>query len=290
MSEGQTTVQRWTLAGSDEQTIHGNTHLPGGGAAGAMLICHGFKGYKDYGFFPALARAAARRGMVVHRFNFSHSGMTDRIETFERPDLFERDTWGRQIKDLMTVAAACRDGQLPGGAQPMQVWFGHSRGGVTALLTAARSVQTTGAVRPAGLVTAAAPCISAALSEQERQRLRQQGFVESPSSRTGQALRIGRAWLDEIEADPAAFDPLDAIARFECPALVVHGDEDQTVPVDAAHALAEAGAVRARVVVIEGAGHTFNCPNPLEQDQPIPAATDRLIDLSCDFARQCLAE
>ena len=54
-----------------------------------MLIAHGFKGYKDYGMFPRLARVAAETGFVAHRFNFSHSGMTDRIATFEHPDLFD---------------------------------------------------------------------------------------------------------------------------------------------------------------------------------------------------------
>ncbi len=290
MEQGDQSVQRWELPGADEQTIFGNTHLPASEPAGALLICHGFKGYKDYGVFPALARAAAQRGLVAHRFNFSHSGMTERTDTFERPDLFERDTWGRQIQDLLMVAEACRDGRLPGGEQAMQVWFGHSRGGVTALLAASRSLHTAGAAQPAGVVTAAAPCFSAALSDAEKQRLREQGHLESPSARTGQTLRIGREWLDEIEAEPAAFDPIEAIARLERPVLVVHGEADDTVPADAGHALAEAAGPRARLALIEGASHTFNCPNPLEEDQPLPEATERLIDMTCDFARQCLAQ
>ena len=65
-------VTQWTLPGVDDQPIYGNTHCPDGTPpVGVLVISHGFKGYKDYGFFPYLARAAAKRGLVAHRFNFS---------------------------------------------------------------------------------------------------------------------------------------------------------------------------------------------------------------------------
>ena len=278
-----TTQHSWTLPGADGHPLHGDTHLPadGGDIRGVLLICHGFKGYKDYGLFPALATAAAARGLVAHRFNFSHSGMTNRIESFERPDLFEADTWGKQVHDLATVHAAARAGTLPGPAAaglPI-TWFGHSRGGVTVLLAAAQATAP-----PARLVAAAAPHVACFLDEAQRRLLRAAGHLDSPSSRTGQVLRIGTAWLDELEADPEACDPLRAIGRLRFPVLLIHGADDQTVPTAAAHALHQASGGRAELRLLPGASHTFNAPNPLPDGAPVPEATQRLIDATIGFA------
>ncbi|MFP4144856.1 MAG: alpha/beta hydrolase [Phycisphaeraceae bacterium] len=278
-------MNHWTLEGSDGQPIFGTTHVPAGEPAGALLICHGFKGYKDYGLFPHLAEAAAGAGLMAHRFNFSHSGMTRNVETFERPDLFEKDTWGRQIADLHAVASAVMGGELPGEGLG-QVWFGHSRGGVTALLAAARAFAGRGAlpVRPVGVATASSPDRACNLSEAACEELREEGRLASPSGRTGQTLHIGGAWLAEIEAKPEAFDPLAAARVLACPLLVLHGSEDDTVDASAARRLAEAAGDGVALEIVEGASHTFNCPNPLPMDEAPPAETQRLIERVTGFA------
>lgn len=272
----------WTLPGVDGQPIIGNTHLPASDPAGVLVLCHGFKGYKDYGFFPYLARRAAQAGLIAHRFNFSHSGMTDHIEKFERPDLFERDTWGKQMHDLRAVAAAIAEGTLAGRGLPV-TWFGHSRGGVTVILTAANLQQADDALRPARVIAAAAPDEACHFSPETRELMRRQGYLDSPSTRTGQMLRVGVAWLDEIEADPEKFDLLAATKRLSCPVMVVHGTQDTTVPAACAKTLA-AAARQGRLELIPGASHTFDCPNPPPEDGRMPAATVRLADDVMAFA------
>lgn len=278
-------VSDWQLPGSEGQPILGNTHVPEGGqdaAIGVMLICHGFKGYKDYGFFPHLAQAASAAvpgGLIAHRFNFSHSGMTNRIETFEKPDLFERDTWRKQSADLRTVIGAVRSGELAGRGLPMVV-FGHSRGGVTALLTAAEPEVNQ---LLAAVVTAAAPSACSRLDSDQVEMLRRVGRLPSPSSRTGQMLHVGRTWQDEIDADPTWHDPCRAIAAINRPVLLIHGSDDTTVPLDEARELHRAQP-DARLLVIDNAGHTFNAPNPLPLDRTPPPETQQMIDAACGFA------
>lgn len=278
------TVTDWTRPGADDQPIFGNTHTPDGEPVGVLLICHGFKGYKDYGFFPRLADAAAGRGLIAHRFNFSHSGMTPRTETFERPDLFEQDTWMKQVRDLHTVAAAVASGKLAGQGLP-GVWFGHSRGGVAVLLAASGTEPA-----PVGVVTAAAPDKACNLEQEQQRLLKKLGRMPSPSGRTGQELYVGRRWLEEIEADPDAHDPCRAIAALPCPALILHGDADPTVDPSAARRLADAAPGRATLRLIPEASHTFNAPNPLPPTAPLPEATRTMIELTCDFAvERCTA-
>lgn len=276
-------VTEWVIPGSGGQPIYGNTHLPGGEPAGVLICAHGFKGYKDYGFIPALCRHAADAGLIAHRFNFSHSGMTNRIETFERADLFENDRWSRQIEDLGHVFAIAQgDASLP------RVLFGHSRGGVASTLFAGRN-------RPemlAGLIAAAAPDYACNLDESAREQLRAEGRLLSPSGRTGQALYVGAGWLEEIERDPAGYDPIAAASRVACPMLILHGDADETVPASCAMKLHAAATPRSTLAVVRGANHVFNAPNPLPADTPIasyPLQTRELVRRSIDFALRCCA-
>ncbi len=285
------TVQPWTITGAAGQPIFGDSHLPDEPPVGVLVICHGFKGYKDYGFFPHLAEAAAQTGLIAHRFNFSHSGMTNHIETFERPELFTLDRWSYQIADLLAVVSAIHDGHLPGaGALPGLpiTWFGHSRGGVTCVLTGARVFggDTLATHRPAGIITAAAPHDGMRLDDDHKRILHKTGRLSSPSSRTGQELYIGLPSLDEVEADPDSFDPTRCIRTITCPVLIVHGSDDPTVPVDSAHHLADA-AQNVTLEVLDGANHVFNAPNPLPTDTPAPPTAQRMIDTACNFAVAC---
>ncbi|MFG0284628.1 MAG: alpha/beta hydrolase [Phycisphaerales bacterium JB039] len=252
----------WSIAGSGGEAILGNTHAPGSSARGVAIIVHGFLGYKDYGMFPAIATAFAEAGWIAHRINLSHSGMTDDIQTFGRPDLFERDTWNRQRADVQAVIAAIEAGRIPGAGLPLAL-FGHSRGGVTVLRAAAQRFDEGLSPLPAGVITVAAPDTCCSLDGAAKEAMRQRGYHEVVSNRTGQTLRLGRDWLAEQEADPEGHDVPGAAAKVVCPLLVAHGAEDPTVPPFAARAIAGA-APDGRLLLIDGGDHVMNTPNPFD--------------------------
>ncbi len=278
----------WTIKGSAGKPIIGDCHRPPPGveAGGVILIAHGFKGYKDYGMFPRLARQFAAAGFIAHRFNFSHSGMTNNIETFEHPELFEQDTWNKQVHDVHAVISAVNAGTIAGNELPY-VLFGHSRGGATALLTAGRMADDVEWPQPAGVATAAAPSRCNYLSPEEEATLLKDGFLISPSSRTGQQLRIGRVWLDEQRAEPNRHDLPRLIATIRCPLLIVHGENDPSVPVDDADRIAEAAtsAGEKRLLKIPACDHVFNTPNPMPEGAQSSPQLQQLIDATTDFAR-----
>ena len=273
----------WSLPGERGATILGDAHVPGD-ARGTVIVAHGFKGYKDYGFIPVLASACAERGFVTHRFNFSHSGMTNRIETFEHPERFEEDSWNTQVHDLDAVIDAVLAGTLSAGAGPLVV-IGHSRGGVSALLTAARRAAV-GATGPDGVVTAATPATCNSLTPDAAIRLLAEGRLPSPSSRTGQTLYVGRRFIDEQRDNPAAFDLPRVVGAIACPVLVVHGDADETVPVEAAHTLGDAIGDRASVRIIAETNHVFGCANPAPAGAAAVPALAELIEAVGGFLDQ----
>ncbi|MDP7008513.1 MAG: hypothetical protein QGI78_02975 [Phycisphaerales bacterium] len=243
-------IKHWHIEGSKGELIHGSTHEVDGQPTCNLLIAHGFKGYKEYGCFPWIAHQAALQGVRAHRFNFSHSGMLDGSGSFERPDLFELATWNTQVEDLQAVVPFCSDPEIP------TILLGHSRGGVAILLAASR-----GSVHVDHLIPLAAPATCNPLSEEMQQTMLRQGYIESPSSRTDQMLRIGRCFLDEQTADPAGHDLLSLVGTIDVPITVIHGDQDETVPVSSGETLAKV-ARDATFNPIYGGTHVFNTPNP----------------------------
>lgn len=241
---------RWKIQGSVGEFIHGDTSRPSGDPKGILLIAHGFKGYKDYGMFPWLTQMFAGQGFIVHRFNFSHSGMTASDGPFERPDLFERDTWNFQVEDLAILTL-----KLAQEGLPMTI-LGHSRGGVSCLLAAGRR-----AVDVDGVISLSAPATCNPMTHQAQQELLTQGFIESPSSRTNQMLHVGRAFLQDQLDDPESHDLLPLIETIESRILVIHGESDPTVSVESATAIAAAGQTTTLVRIPNG-DHVYNTPNP----------------------------
>lgn len=280
-------IESWSIAGANDEAILGNTHRPRSEPRGAILIAHGFKGYKDYGMFPRIAAECAHAEFIAHRFNFSHSGMTNEIARFERPDLFERDTWNKQVVDLRAVIEAMSRGELAGQGLPYFI-FGHSRGGVTALLTAGRFANDPSFPQPSGVITAAAPSDCNSLTSEGAAELLRRGFLESLSSRTGQRLRIGREFLQEQLDDPSNHDLPGLVGRINCPILIVHGEADPTVPVACADAVASA-AKHPTVVRIAGGDHVFNTPNPMPESASPSPQLNALIAAIRQFVTSVLA-
>lgn len=309
------TIVDWTIPGAEGEPILGNTHWPIGSPRGIAIIAHGFKGYKDYGMFPAIAHHFAQAGFIAHRFNFSHSGMTNDTATFARPDLFERDTWNKQVFDLNEVvkhavrmsssirmpssnggngtslpSPSGRGAGGEGSSLPFLI-LGHSRGGMTMLLWAGRTIDDANVPKPAGLIALAAPSRPFLFTDADKKLMREQGYIESPSSRTGQKLRVGKQYIEEQLADPEGHDVILQTKRIRCPICIIHGENDHSVPVQNAHELAAAAGKRAELHIIPGTDHVFNTPNPFAMDDEPSEALRSVLASSIQFAdRACAAE
>src|SRR3954462_872551 len=98
----------------------------------AVVVVHGFKGFKDWGMFPPLAERIARAGCTAVTFNLSGSGVDDAGE-FSLPEQFAHNTFTAELSDLGRVVDALMEGEL-GLAPPSSLGLlGHSRGGGVAV-------------------------------------------------------------------------------------------------------------------------------------------------------------
>jgi dienelactone hydrolase len=225
----------------------------------AVIIVHGFKGFKDWGMFPMLAERLSRAGITAVSFNMSGSGVDDGGD-FSLPDQFGHNTYSAELRDLDRVARAVAAGQPLGFPQPSSFGIlGHSRGGGIAILHAARDAS----VR--ALVTWSAIGSVDRWSAGAKEAWRRRGFLNIQNARTGQVMPLSTDVLDDIEANAVTLDILAAAGRVRAPWLIVHGDADETVQVDDAQNLdARAGADH-RLLIIPGGGHTFGAAHPMKE-------------------------
>lgn len=234
-----------------------------------VIVVHGFKGFKDWGFFPWLAQRLMQHHLAVCRFNMSRSGIGDDPETFSRLDLFEHDTYSTQLDDLRRVVAHAQ-GKLP---KLPTFLLGHSRGGGIAILGAHDVPRLEGVVvwSPIARVDR--------WDDATKTQWRKDGVREEVNQRTKQVMRMSTRILDDYEANAERLDITAAAARLQAPLLVIHGARDESVPLAEGRELAER-APDASMVVIARAGHTFNAIHPLVH---VPFELTMAAELSAHF-------
>lgn len=245
----------------------------------AVLIVHGFKGFKDWGFFPPFAERLARAGVTAVSFNMSGSGV-DAAGNAIWPERFARNTYGAELADLGVVVEALVAGGL-GVAPPTSLGLvGHSRGGGIAILHAARDP------RIRALVTWAAIGATDRWDAGTKQSWRERGHLDVTNARTGQVIPVTTDLLEEIERGSPALDIRAAAGRLTIPWLVVHGVEDESVPVAEGQDLAAIGnPASTRWLPVDHAGHTFGAGHPWKP--PVPVA-ERVFDASVRFLGEAL--
>jgi pimeloyl-ACP methyl ester carboxylesterase len=254
-----------------------------GNEEAAIVVCHGFKGFKDWGFFPYVCEQLAERTCYpVISFNFSLNGIGEDLQTFTELEMFARNTFSRELVDLQVVLDAITVGRVPGlAARSRFGLLGHSRGGVSTIITAAEDDRID------ALVTWSAVSHVDRWDEGEREEWRRKGRIEVLNARTGQLMPLGIGLLEDVEQNRDRLDVLAAVERLNLPYLILHGSQDESVSVSEAEEIRAAHPGEGvRLERIDGAGHTFGAVHPFEGST---AHLDRIIDLSVEWFSQHLA-
>lgn len=260
------------LTNDEGLPVRADVRLPDGdGPFPVVVVLHGFKGFKDWGFFPYACERLAAAGHAVVSFNFSRNGVGPGLQDFDELDKFGSNTLGLEQDELRGILDEVRDGDLLPRRPGRVGVLGHSRGGGQAILAAADHPAV------ASLVTWNAVSHFDRWSEETQAEWREAGRLWILNQRTGVQMPLDLTLLEDLLANRERLDIPAAAGRIEAPWLIVHGEDDTTVSVREGEALS-ARSRAARLQRVEGAGHTFEARHPFAATTPqLEAALDATV-------------
>jgi uncharacterized protein len=247
-----------------------------------VIVCHGFKGFKNFAFFPHTSGQLCDHGFAVVTMNFSGNGLGDDPLHFSALNKFAQNTISQELDDIDAVLDGIVSGGLLGtsGATPRIGIMGHSRGGCTAIVKASLDP------RLQCLATWASPAALGRYSDELLRQWKEDGRYNFVNARTKQDMFVNYSYLEDIQANHERYSLDLAVSKLTIPYLTVHGTNDESVPVDAAHRLhSYAQTGQAELALVEGGTHTFGTKHPFEGSTP---ALKQAIDRTAAWFRRWL--
>lgn len=247
-----------------------------------LLFLHGFKGFKDWGTFPAIGRQLSGQGFVVLAMNFSLNGVGENPLAFDRLDLFARETLSQDLDDIGSVLRGMHREEVTADGTSLNVRtvgvIGHSRGGQTAVAAAAEYPEIKCLVSWSAVAD-----YNARWSDDMKADWEQEGVTEIINGRTGQVMPMKKIVYDDARENADRVIALHRARELDRPALFVHARGDEAVPYENAEQLYEACSSEAKeLMLIDDSGHTFGGSHPFEGDQ-LPDALQKVVDRSSEW-------
>jgi Dipeptidyl aminopeptidases/acylaminoacyl-peptidases len=252
------TVQSFTLYSNKGIRLQGEIKtLDDGKPHPAIIISHGFRGHKDWAFWPEVTSRLAEEGFYTVSYNFSRIAANEDSLTEEA--IAAASTFSQELDDLETVLHALSNGDLPEpkAADRAKIGLlGHSRAGGSSILTASEQPEAVAALA----VWNGGPPPS------------RQPQAGEPASLLEQAVQ------EDWQRNEERFNIRAAFTRLQLPALIVQGDQDRK-PLLEQLRFFQAEAPHQHYVLVQGADHTFNTVHPYEgANAQLQAALQATID------------
>ena len=193
-----------------------------------VILGHGVTGNKDRPFLVTLATALAAAGINTLRFSFAGNGASR--------GRFVDATISKEVADLGSVLDACVGWNVG--------YIGHSMGGAVGVLRASQDPRIRLLVSLSGMVR------TAAFAQREFGTVKPgAGFMWDD-----EACPLSQAYMDDLAQIGTV---LDAAPKVKVPWLLVHGTEDDVVPIqDSKDILIRAGN-DVKFVSLPGSNHVF---------------------------------
>ncbi|GAA4821573.1 alpha/beta hydrolase family protein [Algivirga pacifica] len=246
-----------------------------------IILIHGFKGFKDWGCFNLMAEQWAEEGFLVVKPNFSMDGTTmDMPWEVTDMEAFSENTFTTELDDIGTAVDWIFDDDCPVPNVDLNNvhLVGHSRGGGMALLKTAEDPRIKKVVTWASI-----PAITKLFSDDFIEKWKKNGIAHVINGRTGESLPLKYKIVEDYYTNQDRLDIGKAIATLDVPILIIHGSEDETVPVKAAHYL-HVKQPGSKMLIVEGAGHTFGGEHPYTKES-LPTHSQEIMRATTQFLR-----
>lgn len=210
-----------------------------------IILCHGFSTSKDGRTYVRLEKILNGHGISTFRFDFFGHG--------ESEGPFEEITTSEAADDVQKAIEFLKES----GYANIGL-FGSSFGGMASILAASRS-EDLYLLALKSPVSDYESMAHTKRSEQEIRDWKQKGFVELDRV-NNEERRLNYTFYEDAEK----IDAYRACEKIKIPSLIVHGEADETVPLEQSRKAA--GLIEnCRLEIIEGCDHTYSNPDHFER-------------------------
>ncbi len=246
-----------------------------------ILHIHGFKGFKDWGFFNQMADFFAQRDYIFIKMNFSHNGVTpDHPTDFIDLEAFGKNNFSIEQADMDHVIDFIFSGSFTIDKEEINLdkFFltGHSRGGAAAILKGFYEKRV-----KAVAAWAAVNDLANHYSHEILEKWKNEGVIYIENSRTEQQMPLYYQLAEDYIQNEDKLNIPDAVKHFDKPLFIAHGTKDQTVPVKAAYRMKEWND-SIQLSIIEEADHVFGGQHPWENDH-LPPDAEKVMEKTIAF-------
>ncbi len=210
-----------------------------------VIMCHGFSTSKDSRTYVRLEEILNDKEISTFRFDFYAHG--------ESEGKFEEITTSEAVDDVQNAIEFLKKS----GYEKIGL-MGSSFGGLASILIASRSDD----LFLLALKSPVSDYISMAhtrRSEEEINDWKNKGYIEL-NSNIEERRRLNYSFYEDADQ----MDAYEAARKIKIPALIVHGDEDETVPVEQSIKTARL-IENCRLEIIKGCDHIYSKPEHFEK-------------------------
>ncbi|UII23343.1 alpha/beta hydrolase family protein [Fulvivirga ligni] len=249
-----------------------------------IIFIHGFKGFKDWGYFNIMADNFADNGFVFLKLNLSHNGTTpENPSEFSDLKAFGQNNFTIELDDIDEVInyLFTEDCPLPASEMDLEKVFimGHSRGGGVSILKAAEDSRIKGIVTWASVADFKMRWPEAALGQWKKDQT-----IYITNSRTKQEMPLDYQIVEDFFANEERFTISKAAENLTIPQLIVHGTNDETVEHREALMLHEMNPT-SELFLIEDANHVLGGSHPYDSEI-LPEDAQKAFDKTLEFLKK----
>ncbi len=266
-----------------DRVLRGDYWPASGSFRGLLIVCHGFRAYKDALMFPYISQQFSMRGLDVINLNFSLNGVGPELTYHAEPEKFAVNTYSRELEDLAFLIRRIRDNScmepLTNRAREGDIpifLLGHSRGGFNGYITA---VERPGEIAGVIAWNGHFDDLEAIFTRAAVREMREKGHSYYGARRAKRRLPLDAELLHDLDRNAERFDVYRHAADATVPMLFVQGSEDFVFIQRASAKLARMNPLFARAL-IDGANHTLGIAHPFVGTTP---ALEEAIDKSFAF-------
>ncbi|MFQ5620510.1 MAG: alpha/beta hydrolase family protein [Candidatus Nanoarchaeia archaeon] len=215
--------EKITFTNIQGEALDGRIHIPKEPTTKAAIVCHGFSGSKDLIWLHKICDTLEEKGIAALRFDFSGHG--------ESGGKFPDWTIGKGKEDVQVALELMKERGYKDFAL-----VGHSAGGAVCLLSTPNHLEI--------------KCLVSIASPAKADREENEEFLRQTYKRLGtpEGKLIGELPTLEI---------LEIAEKIDIPTLIIHGTEDEVIPIGDAELIMDILHGEKHQEIIEGGDHVL---------------------------------